>query len=36
MEEAIREADEYMKENPLNVEYGISVIFLDKDKRRRK
>jgi hypothetical protein len=36
MEEAIRKADEYMKENPLNVEYGISMIFLDKGKRRRK
>jgi len=36
MEEAIREADKYVRENPLDVEYGISVIFLDKGKKRRK
>jgi hypothetical protein len=36
MEEAIREANKYIEENPLNVEYGISVIFLDKGKRHRK
>jgi|GEM_PF-5564668 len=36
MEEAIRKANGYMEENPLNVEYGISVIFLDKGKRHRK
>jgi len=36
MEEAIREADKYVRENPLNVEYGISVIFLDKNKMVRK
>lgn len=36
MEEAMREANEYMEENPLDVEYGISVIFLDKGKKHRK